>query len=132
MKTNLDTLIRQGRLITPCLFLFGAILCATPCLAQSTKKQDSICICGSPKEIDSTLKILNDYPELLKSKELVSQILADERSVSKSEKEAILRLLNINEWDVRKVKRKIRWLNIRGTVWAIGGLAVGLALVIFK
>lgn len=132
MKKNLKHWIQRVRLATLCLFLLNQTLHAKFSLTVPTPKTDSICLCGSQKEIDSTLKILNDYPDLLKSKALVSQILADERAISEAEQAAILKVLRRKEWDIKTVKRRIRWLKVRGYIWAVGGVAAGVVIVIFQ
>jgi hypothetical protein len=132
MKKNLKILTQQGLRITLLLSLLSLTLFVIPSWSQSIKKTDSDCICGSIKEIDSTLKILNDYPDLLRSKALVSQILADERTIGEAERAAIIKVLGLKQWDVKAVKRRIRWLKIRGATWAVGGVAVGLAVIFLR
>lgn len=132
MKKNLKYWIQRGMLVTLCLFLLSLQAHAKFFLIQPTQKTDSICLCGSQKEIDSTLKILNDYPDLLKSKALVSQILADERTISEAERATIIKVLGLKVWDVKAVKRRIRWLKIRGATWAVGGVAAGLAVIFLR
>ena len=119
-------------LVTLCLFLLSLQAHAKFFLIQPTLKTDSTCLCGTKKEIDSTLKILNDYPDLLKSKALVSQILADERTISEVERAAVAKVLGLKEWNIKTVKRRIRWPKIRGATWAVGGVAVGVAIVILQ
>ena len=132
MKKNLKYWTQHVTLVTLCLFLLSLTLHAKSFLTAPTPKTDSTCLCGSQKEIDSTLKILNDYPDLLKSKALVSQILADERTISEAERTAILKVLDLKEWNIKAVKRRIRWIKIRGYIWAVGGVAAGLAVVIIQ
>lgn len=132
MKKNLNFWIQRVTLAMLCLSLLSLQTHAKFSLIAQTTKTDSICLCGSQKEIDSTLKILNDYPDLLKSKALVSQILADERTISESERAAIIKVLGLKEWDVKTVKRRIRWLKIRGATWAVGGVAAGLAVIYLR
>jgi hypothetical protein len=132
MKKNLNYWIQRVTLAMLCLSLLSQTLHAKFFLIQPTQKTDSICLCGSQKEIDSTLKILNDYPDLLRSKVLVLQILSDERTISKSEQAAIMKVLDLKEWNIKTVKRRIRWLKIRGATWAVGGVAVGVAVILLR
>jgi hypothetical protein len=132
MKKNLKHWIQRVRLAILCLFLLSQTLHAKFSLIAPTPKTDSTCLCGSQKEIDSTLKILNDYPDLLRSKALVSQILSDERAISKSERSAMLKVLDLKEWNIKTVKRRIRWLKVRGYIWAVGGVAAGVVIAIFQ
>lgn len=132
MKKNLKHWIQQGRLTILCLFLLSLQTHAKFSLTAPTPKTDSTCLCGTQKEIDSTLKILNDYPDLLRSKALVSQILSDERTINEAERSAIMKFLGLKEWNIKTVKRRIRWLKVRGYIWAVGGVAAGLAIVIFQ
>jgi hypothetical protein len=62
----------------------------------------------------------------------VSQILADERTISETERAAILKVLGLKEWDAKAVKRRIRWIKIRGATWAVGGVAVGVAVIFLR
>lgn len=132
MKNNSKYWTQRVTLVMLCLFLLSLQTHAKYSLIVPTLKTDSTCLCGSQKEIDSTLKILNDYPDLLKSKALVSQILADERAISETERAAIIKVLGLKEWDAKAVKRRIRWIKIRGYVWGVGGVAAGLAVVIIQ
>ena len=60
------------------------------------------------------------------------QILSDERTISKSEQAAIMKVLDLKEWNIKTVKRRIRWLKIRGATWAVGGVAVGVAVILLR
>jgi len=113
--------------------LFGSLfltLAAIPLLAQSTVKQDSICICGSQKEIDSTLKILNDYPDQKQQLFLVSKLLQNERRLTELDRAAILKVLGLStDWNIGRIKRRIWWLKYgRPVLVGLGGVGVGVLI----
>ena len=131
MKKNFKKWTRLGLSTIALLFLF-AVISVTASYAQSTQKRDSACICGTEKEIDSTLKILNDYPDLLKSRKLIEAILADERTILKAEREAICKVLGLEAWDKKKAVRRIRLYKWRGYIGWVGGVAVGGTVIMLK
>jgi len=101
--------------------------------SQSMTKQDSICLCGPKKQIDSTLKILLDYPDLKQQAFLLTKLLDNERKLSELDKQAILKVLQLEgDWElkrvekaIRKLRRKVIWTAIR---FSIAGLAVGVGV----
>ena len=98
--------------------------------SQSTARTDSVCLCGSQKEIDSTLKILNDYPDLKQQLFLVSKLLQNERRLTELDRAAILKVLGLStDWDLKRVKRRIWWLKYgRPVLVGLGGVGVGIGI----
>lgn len=133
MKKQLNYLIRYGQWATRCLFLLSLTLCATKCLSQSTTKQDSTCICGSQKDIDSTLKILNDYPDLLNESNLLKRALTNTKTLNAQEQATILKVLNMTLWNEKKVVWQIRkYKFMRPFFWALVSVSVGMVIGISK
>lgn len=97
-------------------------------------KQDSICLCGPKKQIDSTLKILNDYSDMKRQLMLVTKLLQNERRLSDLDKEAILKVLGLEcDWDIKRVKRRIRYLKyVRPILIGLGGVGVGVFIGAIK
>lgn len=115
------------------LMLFGSLflmLAAIPLLAQSTVKQDSICIFGSRVEIDSALKILSDYPDLKTQARLFEKLYADSKALTEIEQLQILKVLNLKVWDVKKIKQCIRRHKFRKWTWGTGGVIIGIVIAI--
>lgn len=96
--------------------------------SQSTARTDSVCLCGNQKEIDSTLKILNDYPDLKQQAFLLTKLLDNERRLTELDKRAILNILGLKcDWDIGRIKRRIWWLRHgRPIVLGLGGVGVGV------
>ncbi|MCP1384794.1 hypothetical protein [Runella salmonicolor] len=87
---------------------------------------------GTQAEIDSALKILNDYPDLKSQYEKTKKVLTDERKGSNIERAAILEVVGLEEWDykkvvkrIKKIKRQLFW---RPVLYGVGGTAFGLAV----
>lgn len=116
------------------LMLFGFLfltLGAIPSLAQSTAKQDSICICGTKIEIDSALKMLNDYADLAEQARLFEQVYSDTKALTEIERSQILSALGLgNVWNVKQVKARIRRHKFRKWLWGAGGVMVGAVVAI--
>lgn len=121
-------------MLTITILSLSLTLSATKCYAQSTKKTDSTfaTIEGTQAEIDSALKILNDYPDLKSQYEATKSVLSKERRVSNIEREAILEVLDLPDWDyeevvkrIRKIKRQLFWKPI---LYGSGGAGIGFAM----
>lgn len=133
MKPKLTPCKRFAMRTMVLLFLYLTTSAMT-CFAQSTPKMDSTfaTIEGTQAEIDSALKILNDYPDLKSQYELTKKVLTDERKLSNIERAAILEVVGLEEWDykkvvkrIKKIKRQLFW---RPVLYSVGGTAFGLAV----
>lgn len=102
--------------------------------SQSTARTDSVCLCGPKNQIDSTLKILNDYPDLKRQAFLLTKLLDNERRLSELDKATILKVLGLgSDWDVKRIKRRIRYLKYRRPIVAgLGGVGVCVIIGILK
>lgn len=126
MKTLLRIFRKSAMLIT---LLLSLILTVPKSWSQSIAKTDSICLCGPKKQIDSTLKILNDYPDMKRQLMLVSKLLDSERRLTDIEQAAILKVLGLEcDWDIKKVKQRIRRLKFKKWIWGAGGVGVGVLI----
>lgn len=111
------------------------MLCLFLCLSQSvnaflirsTNDTDSTCLCGPRKDIDSLLKIAQDYPELLRQSDFYEKQVGDMRTLSELERGELLALLDLEKWDFKKVKRRVRWQRARAF---IRGAMVGAAAAV--
>lgn len=99
--------------------------------SQSTVKQDSICICGTKIEIDSALKMLNDYADLKTQSDLSEKAYSDSKELTAIERSQILAVLNLQGWDVKKVKARIRRHKFKKWIWAGAGIATGVIFGVF-
>ena len=133
MKSKLKLSKPNGQVLMLCLFLLSLTLCATKSWSQLTKKTDSNCLCGSQIEIDSTIKILNDYPDLLAESNLLKRALTNIKTLNANQQAAILKVLNLEVWNERKVIWRIRWYKFgRPILSALGGVGVGVLIVTIK
>ena len=59
---------------------------------------------------------------------LVSKLLQNERRLTDLDKEAVLKVLGLeSDWDVKRVKRRIRYLKyVRPVLFGLGGVGVGV------
>lgn len=129
MKKIFRYLIQHGPRLMLCLFLLSLILCATKSWSQLTKKTDSNCLCGSQIEIDSTIKILNDYPDLLAESNLLKRALTNIKTLNANQQARLLKVLNLEVWNERKVIWRIRKYKIlRPVLSALGGVGVGVLI----
>lgn len=114
----------------PIMLLLLLTLIVPKLWSQRIVKTDSICLCGSQKEIDSTLKILNDYPDQKQQLFLVSKLLQNERRLTELDRAAILKVLGLStDWDLKRVKRRIWWLRYgRPVLVGLGGVGVGVLI----
>jgi len=133
MKSKLKLSKPSGQVLMLCLFLLSLILCATKSWSQLTKKTDSNCLCGSQIEIDSTIKILNDYPDLLAESNLLKRALTNIKTLNANQQARLLKVLNLEVWNERKVIWRIRKYKIlRPVLSALGGVGVGVLIVTIK
>lgn len=64
---------------------------------------------------------------------LVSKLLDSERRLTDLEQAAILKVLGLStDWDVKKVKQRIRRLRFKKWIWGLGGVGVGVLIGIVK
>jgi hypothetical protein len=59
---------------------------------------------------------------------LVSKLLQNERRLTDLDKEAVLKVLGLeSDWDVKRVKRRIRYLKyVRPVLFGLGGVGAGV------
>lgn len=136
MKLKLIHWKRSVPTITALVFLL-TILPGSKSYGQQTPKTDSTyALEGSQTEIDSVIKILNDYPDLKAQYQKTKQVLADTRKLTGIEQAAILKVLDLDVWDIKEVTKRIRRIK-RRAFWrpilygGIGG-AVGFIVGFVK
>ncbi|WP_428662069.1 hypothetical protein [Runella sp.] len=91
---------------------------------------DSICLCGPTKEIDSTIKIVKDYPKLKKQSDKSEELYKDLKKLTNAERSDILKLIGLDAWDFRKVKSRIRWIKVKKWIWGAAGVGTGAVLTL--
>lgn len=115
------------------LTLFGFLfltLGVIPSLAQSTAKRDSTCICGTKIEIDSALKMLNDYADLKQQAFLTAKVLDNERKLVAIEQKQVMGYLGLqSDWNTKQIKQRVRQWKWRKWKWGIGGIGVGMLIM---
>ena len=138
MKTASIKFVQLAAKTTLFVFLF-LTLKAIPSLSQSVAKPDSNCLCGPKADIDSALKILNDYPDLLRQSDFCEKLLGDLRKLSIHEQSLILEELEIKgDWDIEVVTKKIKrikrasfWTKVKRVVSYAGSTCVGFTAGFF-
>ena len=73
------------------------------------------------------MKMAYDYPLLAKEAELCEKLVSDLKTLSDLERAVILDMINLENWDFKKVKRRIRWYRARAFMQ---GAMVGAAAVV--
>lgn len=101
-----------------------------PSLSQSSAKQDSICICGTKIEIDSALKMLNDYADLKQQAFLTAKVLDNERKLVAIEQKQVMGYLGLqSDWNTKQIKQRVRQWKWRKWGWGVGGIGVGVLIM---
>ncbi len=134
MKRNSKKFSSIGIQIMLLLFLSLTTVCAQKSSTQQIKSMDSsyASLEGTQSEIDSVLKILNDYPDLIQELATVRQLLKDERKLTSIHKETIMKALDMDVWDlsdaekrIKRIRRRLFWKPI---IWGALGASVGATL----
>lgn len=118
-------------------FLLLILLPETKLYSQQIKKTDSTfaSLEGTQTEIDSVIKILNDYPDLKQQYEASKNIIKNERRIANIEQTAILMSLHLPAWDIDKVVKAIRKYKRRGfwnaVKYGFGGFVAGVVATVF-
>lgn len=110
--------------LTKYVFLFLTVA-VTPCFSQSTVKRDSVCICGTKNEIDSAMKLLNDYPDVAEQARLFEQVYSESKELTKAEHGIVIKALDLQEWDIKTVRSRIRKIKFKKWAWSAASLGIG-------
>ena len=129
----MQTLFKKSKLsvllIMPLLFLFQSLSVNAQSI-QLISRTDSICLCGLTDEIDSTIKIVKDYPKLKRQANKCEQLYNDLAKLTANERAELLRLIGLKDWDFEEVKRQIRRIKFKKWIWGAGGVGAGAVITL--
>lgn len=69
--------------------------------------------------------MLNDYADLAEQARLFEQVYSESKELTKAEHGIVIKALDLQEWDIKTVRSRIRKIKFKKWAWSAASIGIG-------